>query len=161
MEDKDYNIVAFEESLSDDWSRDLGVREVPLKSRPLLLLGLVIFLIGAVLGGRLLFLGVGMGQAYAKRADINLNRVDRTPAPRGEILSREGIALADNKAVFSAKLDVKEFLYEPERQAQILSAVEKSLGLKPEDVWRMVNEKNTDLDLRVEPLNSTILLVYS
>src|SRR3989344_1167745 len=139
MEDKDYNIVAFEESLSDDWSRDLGVREVPLKSRSLLLLGAVIFLIGTILGGRLLFLGVGKGQAYTKRADINLNRVDRAPAPRGEIYSREGVVLADNKAVFSAKLDVKEFLYKPEEQAETLSEVEKVLGLGLEDVWSLIN----------------------
>jgi len=152
MEDKDYNIVAFEESLSDDWSRDLGVREVPLKSRSLLLLGAVIFLIGTILGGRLLFLGVGKGQAYTKRADINLNRVDRAPAPRGEIYSREGVVLADNKAVFSAKLDVKEFLYKPEEQAEILSGVEKVLGLGSEDIWSLINEKNTDLDLRIEPV---------
>lgn len=152
MDDKDFNLVAFEESLSDDWSRDLGVREVPLKSKSLLFLGAIIFLIGAVLGGRLLYLGVSKGEVYAKRANLNLNRVDHIPAPRGEILDRNGIVLADNRAVFSAKLDVKEFLYKPDEQNQILAGVEKILGLKPEDVWALINDKNTELDIRVEPV---------
>lgn len=152
MNDKDFNKVAFEESLSDDWSRDLGVREVPLRSKSMLFLGAIIFLVGATLGGRLLFLGVGKGVAYANRAELNLNEVDHIPAPRGQITDRNGKILADNRAVFSAKLDVKEFLYKQDDQDGILKGIEKILGVKPEEVWTLINDKNTNLDFRVEPI---------
>lgn len=152
MKDKDYNLVAFEESLSDDWSRDLGVREVPLKSKPLLFLGGIIFLIGFALCAQLVVLGVSKGEAYARRAELNLNRVERTPAPRGEIVDRYGRILAENRAVFSAKLDVKEFLHDPSEQEAALSGIKKILGLDPEEVWARINEKNGSSDFFVEPV---------
>ena len=149
---KDHEEIAFEESLRDDWSRDLGVREVPLKNKAIVFLGIIIFGIGALLAGRLIFLGVGKGAVYAKRADINLNKVDITPAPRGEIFDRSGETLAENRAVFAARLDVKEFLYNTGIEEKTLSAIQNILGISPEDVWAAIGDKNSNLDTSIEPV---------
>ncbi|MDO8504690.1 MAG: penicillin-binding protein 2 [Candidatus Liptonbacteria bacterium] len=144
--------LAFEESLSDDWSRDLGIREVPLKNRPIFFLGASVFLIGALMIWRILFLGVNLGPAYAKRASLNLNKIDMTPAPRGLIYDRFGKVLADNRVVFSVKLDTKNFLFKVGEQEETLSQIRKILGISPEEVWQMINDKNPDLDSGVEPV---------
>lgn len=149
---KKHEDISFEDSLSDDWSADLGVREVPLKGKAIIFLGAIIFGIGILFAGRIVFLGVTKGDAYAKRADINLNKVDITPAPRGPISDRNGKVLADNRAVFAARLDVKEFLYETDLQEKTLSALTETLGLSPEEVWGMINDKNSNLDIAVEPV---------
>lgn len=144
--------IAFEESLRDDWSRDMGLREVPLRSRSMLFVGLAVALVGAILFGRIFYLGVTKGEAYAKRAELNLDKVDRTPAPRGQILDRNGKILADNRAVFSARLDVKEFLQNTSLEDETLKEIEKVLGLGEEEVWHRINDKNPDLDLALEPV---------
>lgn len=149
---KNYEEIAFEDSLQDDWSRDLGVREVPLENKAIVFLGLVIFGIGVLLAGRLIFLGVGKGVAFAKRADVNLNKVDITQAPRGPIFDRSGKVLADNRAVFAARLDVKEFLHNTDLQDKTLSSIRDILGISPEDVWTMIADKNSNLDSSVEPV---------
>jgi len=104
------NEIAFEESLSDEWADDLGFTEVPLSDKPIFIFGILVIILGVFMLGRVFFLGVVKGEAYQKRAESNLNKTDRILAPRGIITDKNGDILADNKAVFSAKLNVKEFL---------------------------------------------------
>ncbi len=149
---KDREDIAFEESLRDDWSRDLGIREVPLRSKSIVFLGFIIFGVGILFIGRILFLGVGKGALYTKRADLNLNKVDTASAPRGLIFDRSGKILADNRAVFAARLNVKEFLHKTELQDKTLAAVQNIFGITPEETWTMISDKNPDLDSVVEPV---------
>ncbi|MEY4731747.1 MAG: hypothetical protein RL681_693, partial [Candidatus Parcubacteria bacterium] len=63
--------VAIEESLSDGWSEDLGVVEVPLDERPFFHFGVLAFLITVALAGRIAWIGLAEGSFYRVRAEVN------------------------------------------------------------------------------------------
>src|SRR5216683_3253761 len=98
------NDLDFEESLSEDWSKDLDVVEAPIGKSPILWLTVAISILGFLTGGRLFYLGVIEHRVYSARAEANLDIIKRISAPRGLILDRYGKVIADNRAVFSALL---------------------------------------------------------
>ncbi len=140
----------FEESLLDDWAGDLEVVEVPIGERPLFWVGAVLLVLGAVIAGRVLFLGTARAGFYAERAEVNLGKYERIVAPRGAIKDRSGEVLAENKQVFSAFLDVSEFLRRLELQPETFAAAKDILGMSEEDIWRLAGER--DLTLSTEPV---------
>jgi len=140
----------FEESLHDDWRRDLEIMEVPLHDTPMRAVGAAILILGVMVVGRLLFLGLGRAGFYAARAEANVSQYERTPAPRGMIFDREGNVLAENRAVFAALLDVKEFLHRPELTQATLKAAKDILGLDADAVWEAVGGRNVEES--VEPV---------
>ncbi len=131
--------VAFEDSLSHDWSRDLTVAEVPIGNRPLWYLGLVISLLVLVVAGRIVFLNLS-GSYYAARAEDNLAQYQRTPAPRGAIYDREGSVLAESKASFAAVLDTRAFITDQSSWQQTAEAAQNILGVSPDDLAKQLNE---------------------
>src|SRR3989344_625161 len=137
------NEITFEETIGDDWSRDLEVTESPLNHRSLFYLGLVVFLIGATVFGRILFLSFGDNDFYRARAEANLNQVQKLSAPRGLIVDRNGIVLAEDKPVFYAVLEVKDFLRSKEYQQKTLDFVQQILGIAEEDVWKLIDDNNS------------------
>ena len=130
--------IAFEESLSEDWTRDLDVVEVPLGNKSLLYLWVAILFVGVVFALRLTELGVFKGSLYRVRADANATQRDRIPAPRGLITDRNGVTLAENIAVFTAVLDAKEFLRQKEAQEETLKALEEVLRINKSELWQSV-----------------------
>lgn len=142
--------IVLEESLTDNVTTQREVVEVPIGERPLSLTTLALVLIGGVMIGRVVFLGVGRGDFYAQRAEANINQEERIPAPRGIIRDRFGEALAENRAVFSASLNLKEFLRHREYQDETLHAIRAALGVPESDVWRMLEERN--LERSVDPI---------
>ncbi|HAR45470.1 MAG TPA: hypothetical protein DCS05_04655, partial [Nitrospiraceae bacterium] len=96
--------IFFEEYLTDEWSGDLEVVEVPLDEKPLLYVGLAAVLLGLLVGGRIFFLSSVRAEFYGKRAEANLGREERIAAPRGVIVDRYGKSLAENQTGFSALL---------------------------------------------------------
>lgn len=143
--------IMFEESLSDVWDeRDCGVSEVLLDERPLTHVGLAVMSVGLVVVGQLIFLNIGKRDFYAPRAEANLGYAERVPAPRGVITDRFGTVIAENRAVFSALLDIREFLKQKELQTQTLGAIARILAIPSEEVWRMVRER--DLERSADPL---------
>jgi len=137
--------VALEESLEDEWAKDLDVVEVPIGNKPLVYLGIAVAMIGLVLLGRVLYLNLYLGKFYEARAQFNASEEERTPAPRGLIYDREGKVLADNEVTFAAFLDLKEFLEHPEFQEKTLGAIENVLFLSEEDLMNLIRE-NTSAD---------------
>ena len=126
--------LAFEDALSEDWSRDLELVEVRLDERPARYVWLVIALLVALVAGRVLYLNLVRGGAYAGRAEANVFRADHIPAPRGEIIDRFGKVIAANRSVFRATLVTKEFVKRPALQEETLTAIERTLALPREAV---------------------------
>lgn len=147
-----YNELAFEESLSDEWSEDLGFAEVPLGEKPILIFGIIVAALGIFMFGRIFYLGVIKGEAYQLRAESNLNKTDRILAPRGIITDRNDDVLADNKAVFSAKLNVKEFLKDDNRRGATIQFIREVFGLNEDEVYARILDKNANFDIYAEPI---------
>ncbi|HVN26129.1 MAG TPA: penicillin-binding transpeptidase domain-containing protein [Candidatus Paceibacterota bacterium] len=135
------NNISFEESLSDDWGRDLTMVEVPLGNRPLLLLGIVIAALGMLIIGRVVYLNASGYGYYAARAAANVAQGQETPAPRGMIYDREGDELVANKAVFAAYLDARQFIKEtPDAQSSTVAEVRRIFGTASDTLWSMLAE---------------------
>lgn len=130
--------IAFEDALSDDWRRDLDVAEVSIGNRPMLYLGVVAAIMIAAIGARIIYLG-SRGAYYEVRAERNVAQASETPAPRGLIYDREGDILADNKAAFTAFLDVRAFLGNESEESGTLAGIENVLGISPDDAWALVS----------------------
>ena len=129
--------IAFEDALSDDWRRDLDVAEVSIGSQPMRYLAIAIAIVVLAIAGRIVFLGFNYSY-YTVRAARNVAQEDQTPAPRGAIYDREGDMLADNKASFSALLDVRTFLENEDQQSSTLAAIQNVLNVPAADVWSLV-----------------------
>lgn len=105
--------IDLEESLGEEWSKDLEIVEVPLGNEPLIYLGVAIFAVSIIFAARIFYFNFYNGALYASRAEINATKYERTVAPRGLIFDRNGQILAENKGTFRAILDAKEFLGRP------------------------------------------------
>lgn len=134
--------VVFEESLSDVWTTELGVREVPLDGRPFYYVGIAIAALALVIGARVVYLNAAQGAFYAKRAAANLSQTQTVPAPRGIITDRNGVVLAENKPVSSVIFDVKEFLHRKDEQGAALTDAEKVMGVSQSDLMAQINDRN-------------------
>jgi len=137
------NDIPFEESLNDDWSRDLDMVEVPIGNRPLWYLGITISAIALIVVGQVLYLSVVRGGYYEARAEDNVAEFTRTPAPRGIIYDREGNALVENKAAFAAILDSHAFITNIAVQSSTLAAAQNILGIAPDVVMGMINQSKS------------------
>lgn len=143
--------VVFEESLSDSWDEeDRGVKEVPLDDSPLVYVGVAISALAMLVLGQVIFLNVVRGNFYAPRAEANLGSSEYVNAPRGLITDRHGVIIAENRAVFSAFLDVREFLRHKELQEPTLYAIQDILGLTSEQVMDII--RAYDLERSSEPI---------
>lgn len=137
--------LSFEETIGDDWGRDLEVTESPLNHQSLFYLGFFVFLIGVVVSGRILFIGLGDSDFYKARAEANLNQVQKLSAPRGLIEDRNGLVLAEDKPVFYATLEVRDFLRNEEFQQETLDIISQILGIEEVEVWNLIEENNSGL----------------
>ncbi len=135
-----YNDVAFEESLGDDWGKDLTMVEVPLGNKPLWSLGVVLFIVGLLIVSRVVFLNAASGAYYSGRAAANVAQSQATPAPRGVIYDREGEALVKNNAVFAAYLDPHQFLTNLSAQAGTMQGIQNIFGMSSDTVWSMLSQ---------------------
>jgi penicillin-binding protein 2 len=132
--------IPFEESLNDDWSQDLNMVEVPLGGRPLWILGLIIFFVGILVFGRVVYLNLSKGSYYEARAEDNAAQSQISPAPRGIIYDRNGVALVQNQAVFDAVLDPHLFLAKPALESSTLNEAQNILGIAPATVWSLLDQ---------------------
>ncbi len=148
--------VDLEESLSDEWGKGSELVEVPLGDRPVIYLGAVILFTGIVVAARIFSLGILKSDMYVGRAQANLNRIEPVQAPRGIISDRNNKVLADNLPVFSAFLNVSEFLRQPDFEEATLNAINGILGMPADDVWTAVDASDFEsADNRI-PLSSDL-----
>ena len=137
--------LAFEDSISDDWSRDIRVAEVPIGNKPMRYLGMCVLAVAFLLAGQILYLNFSKGAFYKARAADNVANENATPAPRGEILDKEGDVLAEDKAAFAALLDVQKFIAAQDGgaagqalQSSTIGAAQTILGISPGDFGALV-----------------------
>ncbi len=103
----------------------------------LLSLGLVLLVL-LVFVPRLLFLQTARYQKYLRQSLVNQIRSLPIPAPRGEIVDRNGVPLAENLPSFSLKLFVPD---DEERLRQILATVAEKTGLSYPELTLRVEEQ--------------------
>ncbi len=132
--------IPFEDSLNDDWGHDLDMVEVPLGTRPVVILGVVIACIALIILGRVIYLNWTGGTYYAARAIDNATAAQATPAPRGIIYDAEGDPLVQNKAVFDAVLDAHLFISDPSSQSSTIAEVQSILGVSSSTVWSLLGK---------------------
>jgi penicillin-binding protein 2 len=132
--------IPFEDSLNDDWGHDLDMVEVPLGTRPVVILGVVIACIALIILGRVIYLNWTGGAYYAARATDNATAAQATPAPRGIIYDAEGDPLVTNKAVFDAVLDARLFISDPSSQSSTIAEVQSILGIPSSTVWSLLDQ---------------------
>ncbi len=134
-----HNDIPFEDSLNDDWSRDLNMVEVPLGNRPLAALAIVVLGVVLAVFGKVAYLNVFKGAYYDARAADNAAQSVSAPAPRGIIYDAEGDPLAENKAVFTAELDAEKFIRaDASLQSSTLGAVSSILGVPTSTFWSLL-----------------------
>jgi penicillin-binding protein 2 len=132
--------IPFEDSLNDDWGHDLDMVEVPLGTRPVVILGVVIACIALIVLGRVVYLNWSGGAYYAARATDNADQAQATPAPRGIIYDAEGDPLVQNKAVFNAVLDAHLFISDPSLQSSTIAEAQSILGVPSSTVWSLLDQ---------------------
>lgn len=135
-----FDDLAFEDSLSDDWSRSLETVEVSLERRAGLYVAFAAVALLALVAGRIFYLAVVRGDYYSARAAANVSHIDRILAPRGLIVARGGETLAANQPDFSAVLDLREFLRDPDGREEVFSAAERILGIPRSDIEARIAE---------------------
>jgi penicillin-binding protein 2 len=135
--------IPFEDSLNDDWSRDLNMVEVPLGGRPMVVLGAVLFFVVFIVFGRVVYLNWSRGSYYQSRAEDNAAQSQATPAPRGIIYDAEGNPLVENKTVFAAVLNAHSFISNPSIQRATLDAAQNILGIPSSTLWGMLNDSQS------------------
>ncbi|MGC9599308.1 MAG: penicillin-binding protein 2 [Minisyncoccia bacterium] len=140
MKQDRFREVAFEDSLHDDWSRDLDVAEVPIGRRPFLWLGAAVFCIALAVAARIVYLNWASGAYYAARAEDNVAEYKMAPAPRGTIYDREGDVLAESKAAFAAVLDTRAYVNDESLRADTARIAQSVLGISSSDFTNLVNQ---------------------
>lgn len=137
-------IVPFDETLSDEWGKDLEVVEVPLTAKVVGSFWVVILFIGVLISSRVLFLGVARGEFYGRQANLNLASRRELQAPRGLIYDRNGEILVENKESFFLYLDVNEFVKQKELEDETIEALRGIVKMEPSVFWDLL--KNADIE---------------
>jgi penicillin-binding protein 2 len=138
------NTLAFEESLGEDWGEDVEMAEVPLREQSFFWLGVAITALTFVIFIRIAYLTFWQGSFYKSRAVANASQVERVAAPRGLIVDRNGVVLAENRPAFFALLDVREFIRHPETQEATLHTAAQILGIDPGAIWDELSANTSD-----------------
>ncbi|AWE50243.1 MULTISPECIES: penicillin-binding protein 2 [Streptomyces] len=98
---------------------------------------LVLSLLGT-LGGRLWYLQIREGEAYAKEASGNHVQQVVQPAVRGSILDARGVPLADNETRLVVSASRTDLLKMPDDGKAVLAKLAGVLGMKPAEVMEKV-----------------------
>ncbi|WP_031476859.1 penicillin-binding protein 2 [Streptomyces bicolor] len=98
---------------------------------------LVLSLLGT-LGGRLWYLQIREGDAYAKEASGNHVQQVVQPAVRGSILDARGVALADNETRLVVSASRTDLLKMPDDGKAVLTKLAGVLGMTPTEVMEKV-----------------------
>jgi penicillin-binding protein 2 len=90
------------------------------------------------LGGRLWYLQIREGAAYAKEASGNHVQQVVQPAVRGSILDARGVALADNETRLVVSASRTDLLKMPDDGKDVLTKLASVLGMTPKEVQEKV-----------------------
>ena len=94
-----------EEAVLDDLAQEFDSLELPLSERAFRLMLALVFLVGAVVAGDVVFLGWWKQDFWSERALVNASQITTLRAERGVILDRFGEPLSQNLPSF--RLNIK------------------------------------------------------
>lgn len=104
----------------------------------LIIIQVLVFSLLATLGGRLWYLQIREGDAYAKEASGNHVQQVVSPAVRGSILDARGVPIADNETRLVVSASRTDLLKMKDDGEAVLTKLADVLGLKPKDVMDKV-----------------------
>ena len=130
---QDNKELFLEESIETLSNSDIGALELPLSRKAFVFVLLAVFLAGAVIFGRLFFLGELNGNFYKARAEANAGKEVEEPAARGIIYDRFGKPLVENTQTFSVVARVDKAL-----------SVAKELEISDEEISSLLT--NADIE---------------
>ncbi|NGO48385.1 penicillin-binding protein 2 [Streptomyces ureilyticus] len=104
----------------------------------LVIIQILVFSLLATLGGRLWYLQIREGDAYAKEASGNHVQQVVSPAVRGSILDARGVPIADNETRLVVSASRTDLLKMKDDGEAVLTKLADVLGLKPKDVMDKV-----------------------
>ncbi|MER5224239.1 penicillin-binding protein 2 [Streptomyces flaveus] len=104
----------------------------------LITIQVLVFSLLATLGGRLWYLQIREGDAYAKEASGNHVQQVVSPAVRGSILDARGVPIADNETRLVVSASRTDLLKMKDDGEAVLTKLADVLGLKPKDVMDKV-----------------------
>ncbi|MBS3903586.1 MAG: penicillin-binding protein 2 [Anaplasmataceae bacterium] len=129
MNQKDLEKFSFDEVVGDELG-DLASVEVPLHERIFTITAGLVLLVVTIAGIRVLMIGPRLHDDYIARAESNLKARQIAFAPRGLIVDRYGIPLAENRASYLAVLPIREYIDRQERgEVSIFSEIETILNV--------------------------------
>ncbi|GGL69572.1 penicillin-binding protein 2 [Streptomyces fumigatiscleroticus] len=112
-------------------------RSTRVQTRLVVIQILVLSLLGT-LGGRLWYLQIREGSAYAKEASGNHVQQVVDPAVRGSILDARGVPLADNETRLVVSASRTDLLKMKDDGKAVLTKLAGVLGMKPQEVMEKV-----------------------
>lgn len=104
----------------------------------LIIIQVLVFSLLATLGGRLWYLQIREGDAYAKEASGNHVQQVVSPAVRGSILDARGVPIADNETRLVVSASRTDLLKMKDDGEAVLTKLADVLSLKPKDVMDKV-----------------------
>ncbi|NGO09716.1 penicillin-binding protein 2 [Streptomyces sp. HC44] len=104
----------------------------------LVIIQILVFSLLATLGGRLWYLQIREGDAYAKEASGNHVQQVVSPAVRGSILDARGVPIADNETRLVVSASRTDLLKMKDDGQAVLTKLAGVLGMKPKDVMDKV-----------------------
>jgi penicillin-binding protein 2 len=114
--------------MADTREEDGRLPVIPASRRRLVVLYAVVFALLITLGGRLWYIQVMNGPAYAKLAADNQTRDVIVPAVRGQILDDVGNALVTNRTALVVSVDRTELAKQPDGGVSVLRRLAALLG---------------------------------
>lgn len=104
-----------------------------------------------ILIGRLAYLQLVQGEYYWSLSEENRVRVEEVRAPRGRILDRNGVVLADNDPSYRVTLDTRHaaFRRDPQALAATVASLAEALELDPQRLQERVERQRRESSLPV------------
>jgi penicillin-binding protein 2 len=131
-----------EEAVLDDLAQEFDSLELPLSERAFRLMLALVFLVGAVVAGDVVFLGWWKQDFWSERALVNASQITTLRAERGVILDRFGEPLSQNLPSFRLNIKLSELLKDEKERGETFDTLESILGLSDgyiEDLVKNVN----------------------
>lgn len=133
----------FEESVVDDFVGDFSKIEQPISNIIFIFSAFFSTAIILIVLGRILFLGVGLGDFYRQRAIANTQKEVVLPAQRGLVVDRFNKPLLRNVPSFSVSIDVGSVL-RLKNLNLVAQKLNKILAVDAAEIIKRINQVNLE-----------------
>jgi len=133
-----------EEAIADSLAFENERVEMPIAAKVFLIVAGALVLITGVTFGRVFYVNIWNGVFYEARAEANVNREVRLPAPRGLITDRYGKVIAENAASFSAVFRLNDFLKKGGDLEVLLTKLSEILEVPLAELRELANKSNLE-----------------